>query len=319
MELEDRARGSMLGLAVGDCLGAAVEFLAPGTFEPVTTIRSGGSHGLCAGQWTDDTSLALCLGESLVACRGFDPADQLARYLRWLRHGHNSSIGKCFGIGRATYLALERFERERSLRCTDLHSAGNGSLMRLAPVPLYFHREPELALERAGESSLTTHGAPEAADACRYFSSLLVGALEGRTKPELLDSARAPAQLHPRVRAVAEGSFLRREPPAIRAHGYCVATLEAALWAFARHDDFAAGALAAVNLGEDSDTVGAVYGQLAGAHYGLDAIPSAWRALIHRRADIEDLAVALVQGPPATAKSPSAGRPKGFQENSTAP
>ena len=105
MELRDRYRGALLGLAVGDALGTTLEFKRPGSFAPITDMVGGGPFGLKPGQWTDDTSMALCLAESLVECRGFDPVDQLRRYCRWYREGHLSSTGRCFDIGNTTRAA----------------------------------------------------------------------------------------------------------------------------------------------------------------------------------------------------------------------
>lgn len=302
MDLRARYRGALLGLAVGDALGTSVEFRPPGTFTPVTGITGGGPFGLVPGQWTDDTSLALCLAESLVCRRAFDPADQLRRYLRWYREGHLSSTGTCFDIGWTTRTALERFARTGDPwpGPDDPRTAGNGSLMRLAPVPLFFARRPEEAVARAGDSSRTTHGAREAVDACRYYAGLIVGALHGATKEELLSERYSPVPglwerqpLAPKVDAVAAGSFKLKEPPAIRGTGYVVDCLEAALWAFHRSSTFRDGALLAVNLGNDADTTGAVYGQLAGAYYGETSIPAEWRDILCRRDLIEALADAL--------------------------
>lgn len=302
MDLRARYRGALLGLAVGDALGTSVEFRPPGTFAPVTGITGGGPFGLVPGQWTDDTSLALCLAESLVCRRAFDPADQLRRYLRWYREGHLSSTGTCFDIGGTTRTALERFARTGDPwpGPDDPRTAGNGSLMRLAPVPLFFARRPEEAVARAGDSSRTTHGAREAVDACRYYAGLIVGALRGTHKEELLSERYSPVPglwerqpLAPKVDAIAAGSFKLKEPPAIRGTGYVVDCLEAALWAFHRSSTFRDGALLAVNLGNDADTTGAVYGQLAGAYYGETSIPAEWRDILCRRDLIEALADAL--------------------------
>ena len=169
METLERFRGSLLGLAVGDAVGTTLEFKPPGTFTPLTDMVGGGPFGLKPGQWTDDTSMALCLAESLIERRGFDPADQLSRYVRWYREGHHSSTSRCFDIGNATRAALAQFERTRKLYCgsTDPHSAGNGSIMRLAPVPLFFARRPREAIERSADSSRTTHAATSCVDACR--------------------------------------------------------------------------------------------------------------------------------------------------------
>jgi len=298
-----RYRGALLGLAVGDALGTTVEFSAPGSFELVTTIVGGGPFGLATGQWTDDTSMALCLAESLVERRGFDARDQMERYLRWWREGYWSSTGRCFDIGITIRGALERFMAtgEPFSGSTDPHSAGNGSLMRLAPVALAFAGSPERAMDLAGESSRTTHGAQSCVDACRYFAGLLVGALEGRSKGELLAPRFSPVdgywethQLHPEIDEVAAGSFRRREPPVIVGSGWVVRSLEAALYALAGTSSFEEGALRAVNLGDDADTTGAIYGQLAGAFYGVEAIPEPWRRPITLRVEIEALAERLL-------------------------
>jgi ADP-ribosyl-[dinitrogen reductase] hydrolase len=300
--LLDRYRGSMMGLAVGDAVGAAVEFMPPGTFAPLTDMVGGGPFGLNPGEWTDDTSMALCLAESLVERNGFDPADQLGRYLRWYRDGYRSSTGRCFDIGNTVRKALERYEGQRCTYCgsPDPREAGNGSLMRLAPVPLYYARDPLAAIQRAAESSRTTHGAAEAVDGCRYFAGLIIGALDGTAKEELLGDRYSPVPgywdahpLAPGIDEVARGSFRRRQPPQIQGTGYVVRSLEAALWAFHTTDSFAEGCLAAANLGNDADTTAAIYGQLAGAYYGMDAIPAAWHQIIAMRGLILDLADAL--------------------------
>ena len=304
MELRDRYRGAMLGLAVGDALGTTVEFARPGAFAPLTDLVGGGPFRLQPGQWTDDTSMALCLAESLIECKSFDPVDQLTRYCRWWRTGHLSSTGKCFDIGTTTRAALAAFEETRDPYpgSTDPRAAGNGSLMRLAPVPMAFARDPQDALAKAALSSRTTHGAREAIDACRYFAGLLIGALEGRPKTELLSPRFSPvpdlwsqASLTPKIAAVAAGSFTTKNPSAIRGTGYVVDCLEAALWAFHRSTSFKEGALLAVNLGDDADTTGAVYGQLAGAYYGEQGIPPEWLARLAHREMIERFADELVR------------------------
>lgn len=310
----DRYRGALLGLAAGDALGTTLELSSPGTFEPLTDLVGGGPFALAPGQWTDDTSMALCLAESLVECRGFDPGDQMHRYLRWYREGYLSSTGRCFDIGSTVGAALRRFEQTGNPFAGDTapHAGGNGSLMRLAPVPLAFAQDPERAIHTAGEMSRTTHGAPEPVDACRYFAGLLAGALAGEDRETLLSPRYSPvpglwarAPLAPRIDAVAAGSFQSKDPPAIRGTGYVVAALEAALWAFAKSRTFEEGALLAVNLGDDADTTGAIYGQLAGAHYGVEAIPARWRARLALRERI----AALTEGLPALAETGRSATP----------
>ncbi|MGE5222884.1 MAG: ADP-ribosylglycohydrolase family protein, partial [Omnitrophica WOR_2 bacterium] len=236
----ERFRGCLLGLAAGDALGATVQFIAPGNFEPIEDIVGGGSFSLKPGEWTDDTSMALCLAESLIDRRGFYPLDQMERYLRWFRHGYMSCKRYAFDIGAATRAALERFERTREPFCgIDPQSAGNGSLMRLAPVAMAFASMPEAAIQNAGISSTTTHGAVDAADACRYFAGLLVGALNGVNKKELLSDSYCPIHgywkhnpLAGSIAEIAQGSYKRKQPPKIINDGWVVKTLEAALWGF---------------------------------------------------------------------------------------
>ena len=299
-----RYRGSLLGLAVGDAVGTSLEFKRPGNFEPINDMVGGGPFSLRAGQWTDDTSMALCLAESLIECRDFCPRDQIERYVRWYREGHLSSTGRCFDIGNTVAGALHRFERtgEPFSGSTDPGSAGNGSIMRLAPVPMFLSRFPHKAIETSGDSSRTTHGTKAAVDACRYFGALLVGAINGIEKGTLLAKRFSPIpgywDLHPlvpEIDEIASGSFARKSPPDIVGSGYVVKSLEAALWAFHHGASFRDGCLLAVNLGDDADTTGAVYGQLAGAYYGEEGIPARWRDKITMRGVIESFADELFQ------------------------
>ena len=286
IDMKSRYEGCLLGLAAGDALGTTVEFKAPGTFEPMTDIVGGGPFHLKRGAWTDDTSLALCLAESLIECRSFDAGDQMERYIRWWRDGYLSSNGFCFDIGGTTAQALQTYIRTEDpfAGSTSPRAAGNGSLMRLAPAPLFFAADPDLAVRMSAESSRTTHGAVTCLDACRYYGGLIVGAVNGVSKEDLLAPHFTPVQglwerepLCAEIAEVAAGSFLHKEPPAIVGSGYVVKSMEAALWAFSRSTCFRDGCLLAVNLGYDADTTAAIYGQLAGAYYGADGIPESWR------------------------------------------
>jgi ADP-ribosyl-[dinitrogen reductase] hydrolase len=299
METIERFRCYLLGLASGDALGTSLEFKPPSSFDPINELSGGGPFGLAAGQWTDDTSMALCLAESLIESRGFDPVDQLERYLCWYQHGHLSSTGRCFDIGNTVRSTLERFQRtgEAYPGPTDPYSAGNGSLMRLAPVPMFYAQDAVLAIERSGESSRTTHGTATAVDACRYYGALLFGALNGEVRQTLLSAHYAPItgywKDHPLVAEIDEiaaGSYKQRSPPQIVGSGYVVRSMEAALWAFYHSSSFKEGALLAVNLGNDADTTGAIYGQLAGAVYGESGIPAEWRERLAMRELIDSYA-----------------------------
>ncbi len=284
-EIRDRFYGAILGLAVGDAMGVPLEFKDPGTFEPVKNMIGGGCFDLLPGMWTDDTSLALCLAESLSEKGEFDPVDQLKRYLKWYREGYLSSNGICFDIGNTTRRAIAHFAEmgEPYPGPDDEYSAGNGSLMRLAPVPLFFISNPLQAVEMSGKSSCTTHKHLLAVDSCRYYGGLIHGALIGKSKEELLSPRYSAVEnyweekpLAALVDEVACGSYKEKEPPAIRGRSYVVRSMEAALWAFHNSDNFEEGCLLAVNLGEDADTTGAIYGQLAGAYYGRNGIPQKW-------------------------------------------
>ncbi len=302
-EVADRMRGAILGLATGDALGATVEFKARKSFVPLTDIVGGGPFNLKPGEWTDDTSMALCLAESIVETQTFNPTDQLARYVRWHREGHLSSKGKCFDIGAQTGRALQKFETTGLATCGSVDEAysGNGSLMRLSPVVVAFYRQPAVAIKLAAESSRTTHGSKLCVDACRYFAALLLGAFAGLGKTQLLAAEFTPvrglwsqAPLHPTITAIARGDWKRKAERDIESDGFVVHTLEAALWAFANTESYDQAVLRAVNLGDDADTTGAVCGQLAGAFYGATGIPQHWLAILARRDTIDTLVDKLI-------------------------
>lgn len=288
--VQDRLRGTLIGLAVGDALGAAVEFRPPGSFAPVVCYRSGGPHGLAPGEWTDDTSMALALADSLAES-GWDLHDQLRRYVRWWREGEYSVTGRCFDIGIATRSALARFRQHGDpLQSGDPNesSSGNGSIMRLAPVPIRYAGLFPSSLEElarlATESSLTTHASEQCLSACRYLTLVLVGLQHGRDRDEVLAPDWKPLlrlnqlrPLHPAIASVAAGSFREHSPPQIKGSGWVVKSLEAALWAFHDAKSFEEAVLRAVNLGDDADTTGAVCGQLAGAFWGESGVPQRWR------------------------------------------
>lgn len=300
--LADRYRGTLLGLACGDALGTTLEFSRRDAAAPLTTIVGGGPFNLRPGQWTDDTSMALCLAESLIVCRGFDASDQLERYVRWWRDGHLSSTGHCFDIGTTTCRALQAHRDSGGLVGPgDDGSAGNGSLMRLAPVALAWAHDPDAAAEMAGRSSMTTHAAPLAIDACRCYAWLITQALRGASREELQATfagappgpwEKSPARVE--IADVVSADWGAKPRESIVSSGYVVASLEAALWCFATTDSLEDACLAAANLGDDADTTAAITGQLAGAFYGVQAIPPSWLATLAERALITDMADGLL-------------------------
>lgn len=285
----DKFRGSLLGLAMGDALGTTLEFSVRDRGQ-VEDIVGGGPFQLEKGYWTDDTSMACCLAYSLLKRGNFDPRHQMECYSYWYLYGAYSPTGRCFDIGNTVRRAITRFlaSGEAFSGDSDPASAGNGSLMRLAPVVLFFYPDFERAVEFAGQSSRTTHQAPEAIDACRYFGALLHGAISGVDKSVLLDGLYSPIPgywdahpLQPAIERVAKGSYKHKTRSEIASDGYVVHTLEAALWAFYRCTDFRGGALEAVNLAGDADTTGAVFGQLAGAYFGETGLPIDWIIKTH--------------------------------------
>jgi ADP-ribosyl-[dinitrogen reductase] hydrolase len=296
MSLRDRYAGCLLGLAVGDAVGTAVEFRPRGSFEPVTDMIGGGPFGLKAGQWTDDTSMALCLAESLLAHGGFDARDQMGRYLNWWKWGYLSSTGTCFDIGMTVRSALERFEisGEPYSGSLDPETAGNGSLMRLAPVALFYGANIDQVVQFSAQSSRTTHGAQEAVECCQLFGFVLACCLVEMHKHDVLDGSGL-VLTEPKVLELAAGHYINKSRSEVRGSGYAVASLEAALWCFHTTSTFEAAVLEAANLGEDADTTAAIVGQVAGAFYGVQGIPATWLEKLHMREEIMGMAEALYE------------------------
>ena len=304
----DRKRGMFLGMAIGDALGAAVEFKRPGSFDLVTGYRAGGPHRLAAGEWTDDTSMALALADS-IAENGWDLADQANRYVEWWQNGRYSITGECFDIGITTREALSNFRKTGDATTsgpTDDYSSGNGSIMRLAPVPIAFHHHytsnnlSEL-LRLAIESSLPTHGSTMCRSACVALSLILAGLAAGESKEAVLDSdwpvwrkVESEHNLHPQIAEVIRGSYQRKSPPEIRGSGFVVLSLEASLWAFAGASSFEEAVLRAVNLGDDADTTGAICGQIAGACWGESGIPASLLTGLAGRDMLENVLTRLI-------------------------
>jgi ADP-ribosyl-[dinitrogen reductase] hydrolase len=297
MDERDRFRGCLLGLACGDAVGTTAEFCARGTFAPVSDMVGGGVFGLKPGEWTDDTSMALCLATSLTELGRFDPADQMRRYWRWVDEGYLSSNGRCFDVGNTVYDALERFREtgEPFSGSTEPWSAGNGCIMRLAPVPMFCYPDREQALVMSAESARTTHGAAECVEACRLFGGILVRALSGAGKEEALVGHGVTGLSCEKIQAIARGDYRSKSEREIAGSGYVVRSLEAALWCFWHAADFRDAILRAANLGDDADTTAAVCGQVAGAHYGESGIPKGWLDRLVMRDEIRTLADRLWQ------------------------
>ena len=311
MDIKDRRRGSLVGLAVGDALGAAIEFRSPGSFEPVTEYRTGGPHNLNIGEWTDDTSMALALADSLK--EGWDLNDQAERYCAWLEEGRYSVNGWCFDIGSTTRQALERFMECKDATESGLieaRASGNGGIMRIAPVAIRYCQELNTSelFQRGVEASAVTHASEMCKSAAGFMSIMLQSLLNGVSRETVLDDGwydkvrngfpKLP-DLHPSIYKISQGSYKTKKPAdpknwwpgqdnVIQGSGFVVQSLEAALWAFWKAQDFKEAVLAGVNLGEDSDTTGAICGQFAGAYWGESGIPQEWIDGLARKDMIED-------------------------------
>lgn len=295
MNLENRAKGCLLGLACGDAVGATLEFVPRNRIVvPLTEMLGGGHFQLERGQWTDDTAMALCLADSLLACQAFDPTDQMNRYLRWISEGYNSAKEKAFGIGQQvlrSVLAFQKSGRAYSQDDNPAHS-GNGSLMRLAPIPLFYFHQPDNIKRYAVLSSKTTHASPACLEACGYFAEVVANALRGKSKDEIFIGFE-PTDF-PHIAHIVKGDYQHKTADQIKGSGYVVESLEAALWAFWQTDNFRDAILLAANLGDDADTTAAVCGQIAGAYYGIDGIPPNWLEWLYRKGDIEQIATRLI-------------------------
>jgi ADP-ribosyl-[dinitrogen reductase] hydrolase len=292
----------LLGLAVGDAVGTTLEFKPPGSFKPINDMVGGGPFRLKAGEWTDDTSMALCLETSLLEKNGFDPKDQMDRYCRWWKEGYLSSNGRCFDIGNTVGEALNRYQQtgDPMAGSTSPHSAGNGSIMRLAPVPMFYYPDVAVAIRYAAESSRTTHGAAECIDASRLLAAVICRALSGAAKEEFLLDEVGSFHGEPKITLMARGEYRNKPTGEIRGTGYVVESLEAALWCFDQTDSFESAILKAANLGDDADTTAAICGQMAGAFYGESGIPKQWLAKLVMREEISTLADRLFASNKAT-------------------
>lgn len=291
--LKDRFRGALVGLACGDAVGAPVEFYRRGSFALVTDMEDKGPYGL--GKWTDDTAMAICLANSLTE-KGFDLEDQIKKYSDWAYKGYvdAKSVG---GIGRTVANSISKYMRTKDASGgpTDPATSGNGSLMRMAPVPMFFYPDMKNAILQSAESSKTTHGSQACLEACMLFSEMLHNAFAGKSKSDILYRTTTKIQ-HPEILSIQYGEYRNKEAKDIHGTGYVVQSLEAALWCFATTKNYKDAVLKAVNLGDDADTTAAITGQIAGAFYGYSSIPENWRNNINQHDNLVSLADQLSNG-----------------------
>lgn len=289
-----------MGLAVGDAVGTTNEFKVAGTFKPITDMVGGGPFLLKPGQWTDDTSMALCIADSLLAMGHYDSFDVMERYQRWFSKGYRSSTDRCFDIGGQVRAALFDFEHEQRVPVTAERSnrAGNGAIMRLAPVVIagFEHREIREIVVTAGLSARETHYSVEAEAATEVFAALLVGALLGWAPEHIINvgwASTGPAFDEMAARVISTDPAERASWES-ETSGYIVHGLRLAVHGLLDFGSFDEAVLAIANMGGDSDTNAAIYGQLGGAYFGVEAIPASWRSTLYQGEEIDALARALV-------------------------
>lgn len=277
----NNCRGAFIGLAVGDALGTTNEFKTQDEATILTTIVGGGPFDLVAGQWTDDTSMALCLAESIIE-HGFDLKDQLDRYVMWLEDGYMSCTGTCFDIGSATYSALNNFKKTGDVfsGSTKHRSSGNGNIMRLAPVVIRYAHDLQKCVSAAEMQSVTTHGTLECKEAAALMAEIMFKCINSNIN--VLEDSVFGTFRSPRVQSINLGEYKHKTFDEVWTQGgYVVATLEFALWCFYNTTNFRDCVLLAANSGGDADTNAAVAGQIAGAYYGYEAIPTEFRNRIY--------------------------------------
>ncbi len=299
-------RNILLGIAVGDALGVPVEFMSREEIRrnPVTDMIGYGTYNLPPGTWSDDTSLSLCLADALT--EGYDVDTIAAKFVAWRDENLWTARGHVFDIGIATNKAIDRLKnglKPVSAGGAEETDNGNGSLMRI--LPLIDHIQGISLQERyriTSDVSSITHRHTRSIISCYClleYARYLVAGMDKVSAYTLLQKD-LPVQLHAMGVADKEVHHLRRilsidisvlQESEIQSSGYVIHTLEASLWCLLTTGSFKQAVLKAVNLGEDSDTTGAVTGGLAGIIYGAESIPVSWLEQLARKDDIESLAL----------------------------
>lgn len=288
----DKAKGTLVGLAVGDAVGTTLEFL-PRDHSFVTDMIGGGPFALKAGEWTDDTSMALCLAETYLSTKKMDMHVFRENLVRWYHHGENSSNGRCFDIGNTTRFALEEYLKKGDewFGNTGAEAAGNAAIIRHAPVAIYNRNSLYKNWTDSKRQSLATHGSAESISSCQFLGMILYLLLNGYTK----EDAFSPHvwSCCSRVMLINAGEYKDKSRDQIRSSGYVIDSLEAAMWAVWNTDNFRDAVLLAANLGDDADSVAATAGQIAGALYGYSNIPQEWRTTLVQEKRITSIAQEL--------------------------
>lgn len=285
--MKNNILGTFIGAVVGDALGAPLEFYRRDKLN-IIDMTTGGILNLRLGEWTDDTSMSICLAESLIE-NDFDLEDQMKKYILWYKEGKYCTREECFDIGNATRFALEDYIKNGNYISQNLSSlsSGNGSIMRLSPISIIYNSNENSdgflnLINFSRKSSITTHPNKTCQDACALLSLITNRALQGYKKEEIfdinLDLLKKLSFSDSKVIDIAINSknILEKERNDISSSGYVIHSLEAAIWCFLKTDNFDDSVLLAANLGDDADTVASITGQISGAYYGLNSINSNW-------------------------------------------
>lgn len=280
--LSDRARGALIGLAIGDALGTTNEFKHALDCKFITDMVGGGPFSLKPGQWTDDTSMALCLADSLVN-HGMDLRNQLEQYQAWYEHGHMSCTGSCFDIGSTIYAAIRGFMKSGEVFSNNTHdnTSGNGNIMRMAPAVLKYHRDAVLCVAAAEMQSMTTHASLICKDAAALMAEIMFRCLHRNAhehdKSHVLQPASLRSSVSLEISEINSGAYKHKTKQQVfNTGGFVASSLEFALWCFHHTSSFEECVLTAANAGGDSDTNAAIAGQIAGAYYGMGSMPEHW-------------------------------------------
>lgn len=279
-DLRDRFRGALLGLAVGEALGAPAEFLTAEQiverFGVIADMLGGGCHDVAPGQTTDATDMALRLAESLAERGAHDPADVMARYRDWFE-GRPRDVSLTVRTVLLSYRAGTPWDlaSRRAWEILGHPVAANGSLMRCAPLALLYFGDAERRREASLDESMLTHFDPLAGWACAAFNDLVVAAMRDELRKQLPVVVASIDEEDRRIStALLEAPVA--EPEEVKNSAFVVDSLRTALWAVLRAATFEEALCTVVNLGDDADTVGAITGALAGALHGEAGIPARW-------------------------------------------
>lgn len=308
---ENRVKAGLFGLCVGDALGVPVEFLPRHVLKehPVTGMMGYKVHNQPPGTWSDDSSLAFCLAESLVS--GFDLRDMGRKFCQWFYEKKWTPHGRVFDIGTTTMYAINRLQQGGmdpvKAGLTGERSNGNGSLMRILPLAFYLEHEKDRAkqYQRVHDVSCLTHGHMRSRIACGIYIQYAINILKGMDLKNAYEKIKEQAgdfysddlytQEMTHFHRIMKSDISLLKEKDIRSDGYVVSTLEATLFCLLTSSSYAETVLKAVNLGNDTDTTGAVAGGIAGIYYGYDQIPGEWIEQIVKRSEIEYLAQKLAE------------------------